>query len=159
MAEATATRPTSQAECDTAISLGLKESNRATSQLTTLRLYFDRGMRLQGDRWHSRTAPQLAEYLPRLAQAFGIQQVVLHQVQTEFLQDEQGDRPGASARELLQYLEMIDQEATLREFVQLHRAALQPVRIVLLREELHLHEDLTSATICPPMLPDRRPER
>ncbi|MBI4782725.1 MAG: voltage-gated chloride channel family protein [Oscillatoriophycideae cyanobacterium NC_groundwater_1537_Pr4_S-0.65um_50_18] len=93
--------------------------NEAIPPLTTLRLYWSSGE--PPDRPY-RSAPQLATELLRLAKEFGIG-YVLHQVDWET-----GDREP-------QCLELIDQEAKLRDFVTAYRDEFQQVNFVLLRGE------------------------
>jgi len=125
------------------------ENGKPMRQLTVLRLYFHHGAKLHGrTRWRKLTAPHLHWYLPRLAKEFGIQQVVLHRVHMGYLRgdDLHHDHHEVTPHRLPQCLELIDHESKLREFVEVHRADLKHVRIVLMRgEDLYLH-DLTSTT-------------
>ncbi|WP_315874784.1 DUF190 domain-containing protein [Thermocoleostomius sinensis] len=123
--------------------------------LTALRLYFHHGARLYGKtRWRRLTSPHLHWHLPRLAKEFGIQQVVLHRVHMGYLKGDElhHNHHEVTPHRLPQCLELIDQEAKLREFVEVHHADLKHVRIVLIRgedlrshEDLHLQEDLHSS--------------
>ncbi len=126
------------------------EHDKPIRPLTALRLYFHHGAKLQGDtRWRKFTAPPLHWHLPRLAQAFGIQQVVLHRIYRGYLSGNElhHDHHEITPHRLPQCLELIDEEAKLREFVQVNRANLKQVRIVLLQgEDLYLHDDLTTTT-------------
>lgn len=126
------------------------ENGESMKPLTILRLYFHHGAKVQGKtRWRRLTAPDLHWHLPRLAKEFGIQQAVLHRVHTGYLKgdDLHHDHHEVTPHRLPQCLELIDQEAKLREFIAVHSAVLQHVKIILIRgEELHLHEELGSQT-------------
>ncbi|MBF2076236.1 MAG: DUF190 domain-containing protein [Synechococcales cyanobacterium C42_A2020_086] len=110
--------------------------------LTALRLYFNHGARLYSKtRWRRLTSPHLHWHLPRLAKEFGIQQVVLHRVHMGYLKGDElhHNHHEVTPHHLPQRLELIGQEAKLREFVEVHRADLKHVHP---HEDLHLQEDL-----------------
>jgi H+/Cl- antiporter ClcA/PII-like signaling protein len=123
------------------------ENGKPAGQLAALRLYFHHGARLQGkSRWRTLTSSHLQGHLPHLAKEFGIQQAVWHRVHSGYLRGDElhDDRQEVTPQRFPQCLELVDHEAKLREFVEVYRADLKHVRMVLMRgEDLHLQDDRT----------------
>ncbi|HVW85934.1 MAG TPA: chloride channel protein, partial [Bryobacteraceae bacterium] len=108
------------------------------NELTVLRLYFRTGATAKAEsNWRKLMAPALGPYLLRRAKEAGIEQAVLHRVSGGFLQGGRlaFDHSDVAPPSLPQCLELIGEEELLRAFLDLHRPALDGVRVVLLRGE------------------------
>lgn len=108
------------------------------NELDVLRLYFRTGAtaRLQSG-WRKLMAPALGPYLLQHAKEAGIHQAVLHRVTGGFLNDGRLtlDNSDVPSPNLPQCLELIGEKDLLCAFLDLHRPILGEVRVVLLRGE------------------------
>lgn len=112
-----------------------------TTDLTALRLYFPISARARATRfWHRLSAPALAQHLIHAARRAGIQQAVLHSIQSGYLAGERlsHHHPEVTHMKHPQCIELIDREAVLRAFLHDHAAELHKVRAVLLTCEIPL---------------------
>ncbi|MCL1499069.1 DUF190 domain-containing protein [Xanthomonas nasturtii] len=101
-----------------------------------LRLYFAAGSRARPSRfWHRLGAPALAHHLLRAARRSGIAQAILLHVDSGYLAGQARlfhHHPELADLRHPQCLELIDDQARLRGFLEAHRDELRDVRAVLL---------------------------
>lgn len=112
-----------------------------TTDTTALRLYFPISARASATRfWHRLSAPALAHHLINAARRSGIQQAVLHPIQSGYLKGEKltHHHPEVTSMRHPQCVELIDSESALRKFLHDHAAELHKVRAVLLKCEIPL---------------------
>jgi PII-like signaling protein len=114
------------------------------SQLMTLRLYFTQADKAPKTRRLNFFRPSLAGHILKQAAQAGIEQVILHRVESGYLK---GHRRVAHHHveainpHMPHCIEMIDLEGKLRDFVRLHAEHLAKVRAVFLPCEIH-HDPL-----------------
>ena len=107
------------------------------AELTVLRLYFKTATARLQSGWKKLMAPALGPYLLQHAKEAGIHQAVLHRVTGGFLNDGRLtlDNSDVPSPNLPQCLELIGEQDLLHAFLDLHRPILGEVRVVLLRGE------------------------
>ena len=104
-------------------------------KLTALRLYFHHSARIEPrSLWHRLSLPTVTSHLVKHAHDLGIAQVVVHHVQSGYLE---GDKPRHrhvehAHHKLPHCIELIDVESKLRAFWQSHEPQLRNVRALFL---------------------------
>jgi PII-like signaling protein len=128
-------------------------------EFSVLRLYFCASAVQKGDRgWRRLFSKQLGAHLLLKAREAGIEQAILHRVQGGYLKGEDlsWDTHDHPAPRLPQVLELIAEEPLLQAFLDANRDILRPVKIVLLRAEevvadqlamtAEIHDELSNET-------------
>ncbi|BDH46965.1 hypothetical protein TUM12370_30090 [Salmonella enterica subsp. enterica serovar Choleraesuis] len=116
-------------------------SQLSGNSIAALRLYFPVSLKVtKKNGWARFGNPTLASYLLEAAKQAGIQQVILHPINSGYLP---GERLSHYHPELMnmkhpQCLELLDTEQKLREFLHWYSQELQGVHAVLLQCELPL---------------------
>lgn len=108
-------------------------------EMTALRLFFPQSAKARPTRfWHRLSAPTLSHRLLQAARHAGIEQVLMHPVQSGYLPGRKLSHGNIEATPGHHpfCIELIDMEERLRAFLQEHAGELRHVRAVLYRCEL-----------------------
>lgn len=102
--------------------------------LAALRLYFPSSSRATRTRfWHHLSAPALANHLLTVARRSGVEQVILHHVDSGYLKGQRlsHHHPDVHAMHHPQCLELIDEKGKLARFLKEHADEIKKVRVLM----------------------------
>lgn len=106
--------------------------------LAALRLYFPSSTRAGRSRfWHRLSAPALAHHLLDVARRAGVEQAILHHVDSGYLKGQRlsHHHPEAPAMHHPQCLELVDRRSKLETFLKDHAEEIRKVRVLMFHGE------------------------
>jgi PII-like signaling protein len=106
--------------------------------LAALRLYFPSSTRASRSRfWHHLSAPALAHHLLTVARRAGIEQAVLHRIDSGYLKGQRLTHHHPEAHDMThpQCLELVDHRHKLQAFLEEHAEEIKKVRVLMFHGE------------------------
>ncbi|UPG94562.1 DUF190 domain-containing protein [Luteibacter aegosomatissinici] len=106
--------------------------------LAALRLYFPSSSRAERTRfWHHLSAPALAHHLLTVARKSGVEQAILHHIDSGYLKGHRPSHhhPEAHTMHHPQCLELVDRRPKLETFLKEHADELKKVRVLMFHGE------------------------